>query len=179
MMQSFRIRREKAMGTSGGLGKRFGPALLALGLAAAAPALAADNPLARGAWGVASSAPIEGVWNGTDLERRSNCTSVQNNGAHGTYAEFDVSTDTVNHVLQMNQIGITTLTCTYRGNYQGAGSTLAWNGSYSCSDGKHGSFASRSIVVSQNGLAIHLDVQLDTTETCAIEAVIGAGRFNP
>jgi hypothetical protein len=154
-------------------------AALALGVGMAVPGLAADNPLARGTWGAISNAPIEGVWNGTDLERRSNCASVQNNGAHGTYAELDTSTDLVNHVLQMNQIGITGLNCTYRGNYLGAGSSLAWNGTYSCTDGKRGSFRSRSIVVTPNGLAMHLDVQLDTTESCTIEAVIGAGRFYP
>jgi hypothetical protein len=160
-------------------GKCLGAGALLLGLAAAASALAADNPLARGTWGSLSSAPIEGVWNGTDLERRSNCASVQNNGAHGTYAEFDASTDAVNHVLQMNQIGITGLSCTYRGNYQGVGSSIAWKGTYSCTDGKRGSFSSRDIVVTANGLAMHLDVKLDTTESCTIEAVIGAGRFYP
>jgi hypothetical protein len=143
------------------------------------PAAAADNPLARGMWGAGSSAPIDGIWNGSDIERRSNCTNVQNNGSHGTYAEFDATTDTFAHVLAINQIGITGLNCLYRGNYQGAGAALSWTGTYSCTDGKHGSFASRNILVTQNALSIHLDIALDTTETCAIEAVIGAARFYP
>lgn len=160
-------------------GKCLVRASLALGLSAALPALAVDNPLVRGTWGSLSSAPIDGVWNGTDLERRSNCSSVQNNGAHGTYAEFDVTSNATAHTLGINQIGITGLTCSYGGSYQGTGASLAWNGNYSCSDGKRGTFASRSISVTPNGLAIHLDVKLDTTESCTIEAVIGAGRFYP
>ncbi len=149
-------------------------------LAAAAPhALAQDNPLGRGMWGVISQAPIEGVWNGTDLERRSACTNAQNDGSRGTYAEFDLATDRSAHILAIDEKGITGLTCTYGGTYGGAGETLAWSGHYSCSDGKQGTFTSRSILVNQNALSIHLDVQLDTTETCTIEKVIGAGRLYP
>jgi hypothetical protein len=164
--------------TADTLRKCLARTILALGAAAAAPALAADNPLARGsAWGAAPSAPIEGSWAGTNLERRSNCTSASNNGAHGTWAQFDVTTDSATHTLGIGEFAITGLTCSYSGTYQGTGSS--WNGSYSCSDGKRGTFSSRSISVTPNGLAIHLDVQLDTTESCAIDAVIGAGRFYP
>lgn len=150
-------------------------------LAASAPQAfgQAANPLARGTWGVGSDAPIEGAWNGTDLERRSNCTSAQNDGSRGTYAEFDVSADHTAHVLGIDQKGITGLNCTYSGPYTGAGATLSWTGTYSCTDGKHGTFTSRSVVATQNALSVHLDVQLDTTETCTIEKVIGAGRFYP
>jgi hypothetical protein len=151
----------------------------ALALLAGVPAWAQDNPLARGAWGAVSSAPIDGVWYGTDLERRSDCTHPENEGSHGTYAEFDTSTASSIRVLAVNQVGITGLTCNYRGAYSGSGPGLAWSGDYSCSDGKHGTFTSRSILVTANALSIHLDVKLDTTETCAIEAVIGAGRFYP
>jgi len=151
--------------------------MLALGAAAALPALAADNPLARGsAWG-AQSAPIDGSWAGTNLERRSNCTSAQNDGAHGTWAQFDVATNQAAGTLGISEFAITGLTCSYFGAYAGTGSS--WSGSYSCSDGKRGTFSSRSISVTPNGLAIHLDVKLDTTESCTIEAVIGAGRFYP
>ncbi len=143
------------------------------------PALAQANPLARGTWGTVSNAPIEGAWNGTDLERRSNCTSAQNDGSRGTYAEFDVSTDRTASILGIDQKGITGLDCTYNGTYSGAGPTLSWSGSYSCTDGKHGTFTTRSILVTQNALSMHLDVQLDTTETCTIEKVIGAGRLYP
>ena len=154
-------------------------ASLALAWAAAVPALAADNPLARGAFGAISSAPIDGSWAGTNLERRSKCTSAQNDGAHGTWAQFDVTTNAATHALGISEFAITGLTCGYAGTYEGSGASLAWSGTYSCSDGKRGTFASRSISVTPNGLAIHLDAKLDTSETCTIEAVIGAGRFYP
>jgi hypothetical protein len=164
--------------TADTLGKCLIRTTLALGVAAALPALAADNPLARGAtWGAAPSAPIDGSWAGTNLERRSNCTSAQNDGAHGTWAQFDVATNQAAGTLGISEFAITGLNCSYVGSY--AGTASAWNGSYSCSDGKRGTFSSRSISVTPNGLAIHLDVKLDTTESCAIEAVIGAGRFYP
>lgn len=154
--------------------------LAAACIAAAAPrALAQDNPLARGAWGAISAAPIQGVWNGTDLERRTACASAQNNGSRGTYAEFDLSTDPRAHTLAIDEKGITGLTCAYGGTYSGAGETLAWSGSYSCSDGKQGTFTSRSILVTPNALSIRLQVQLVATETCAIDKVIGAGRLYP
>ena len=146
---------------------------------AASLARAADNPLARGSWPALSSAPIDGAWNGTDLERRSNCASAQNDGDRGTYAEFDVTTDPIAHVMAIDQRGITGLACTYTGDYQGTGDVRSWSGTYSCTDGKHGTFASRGILVTANALSVHLDVRLDTTETCAIEAVIGAGRLYP
>lgn len=156
--------------------------LACAGLAGAllAPALAADNPIARaGTLGIGTSAPIDGVWNGTDLERRSNCTSAQNDGSRGTYAEFDPLTNGAAHTLAMDQKGITGLNCSYDGPYTGSGATLSWSGHYSCTDGKQGTFKSRSIQVTQNALSIHMDVQLDTTETCTIEKVIGAGRLYP
>ena len=152
--------------------------LLSLAMAGAVPALGADNPLARGsAWGAGASAPIDGSWAGTNLERRSSCASPQNDGAHGTWAQFDVTSNAAAGTLGISEFAITGLNCSYAGSYAGAGST--WSGSYSCSDGKRGTFSSRSISVTQNGLAIHLDVKLDTTESCTIEAVIGAGRFYP
>src|SRR6185437_14934495 len=92
MMGSFRIGGSDVI--SGIAAKALGAAAIAV-LAALRPALALDNPLARGTFGAASTAPIEGAWNGTDLERRSGCTSAQNDGNRGTYAEFDVGTDPV------------------------------------------------------------------------------------
>ena len=158
-------------------GKRF---LAAAALALAVPAaLAADNPLARATPGAASGAPIQGLWNGADLERRANCTYAQNDGSRGTYAQFDVSSDGVQHVLGIDQAGITGLDCGYFGKYSGSGPTFAWSGTYSCTDGKRGTFTSRGIQVSGNALTIHLDVQLDTTETCTVEKVIAAGRLYP
>lgn len=148
--------------------------LLAAALAAVAmgAARAANNPLAREP---AAAAPIDGAWNGSDIERRTNCTGTQNNGTRGTYAQFNVSTDPVAHTLGIDQLGITGLNCTYVGDY----APPAWNGTYSCTDGKRGSFHALGILHTQYALSIHLAIQLDTTETCAIDAVIGAGRAYP
>ncbi len=141
-------------------------------------ALAADNPLARGIVPpAAADAPIEGTWNGTDLERRSACTKPEDEGNHGTYAEFDVSTNSATGDLSILQMGITGLQCSYVGKLTGTGATRAWSGTYFCGDGKHGTFTSRSILVSSDALAIHFDAKLDTTETCTIEAVIAGGRL--
>lgn len=161
MVQSFRI-----MGA------------IALTALAAGGAWAAGNPLARGSGTApASPAAIEGVWNGTDLEKRSACTNPAIEGIHGTYAEFDVSTDRVAHILGIDEKAISPLNCTYVGPYTGSGDALAWSGTLSCEDGKHGTFTSRSIQVTANSLLVHLDVKLDTTETCTIEKVIAAGRL--
>lgn len=153
-------------------------AAMALTALAVQDALAADNPLARGIFAApAAPAPIEGTWNGTDLERRSACTHPENEGNRGTYAQFEVSTNAATRSLFIDQVGITGLQCTYSGTTTGSPGALAWTGTYTCSDGKHGTFTSRSILVTPNALSIHLDVKLDTSETCAIEAVIAAGRL--
>jgi hypothetical protein len=156
-------------------------AIAATALAALATrgAMAAGNPLARGPSvpPAASGAPIVGTWNGTDLEKRSACTKPEDEGNRGTYAQFDVSINDGTSFLTILQTGITGLQCTYGGTATGSGDALAWTGTYFCSDGKHGTFTSRSILVTPNALSIHFDAKLDTTETCTIEGVIAAGRL--
>src|SRR2546426_1621634 len=80
------------------------------------PAAAQLNPLARPAR--ADPAGLEGRWNGADLESRSSCLRPENNGHHGTYAEYDFAVDAANHYLSMAQFGITGLNCSWGGNYQ-------------------------------------------------------------
>jgi hypothetical protein len=154
-------------------------AAMALTALAAQGAAAADNPLARGLFAPpAADAPIAGSWNGTDLEKRSACTHPENEGNRGTYAQFDITTNDATGYMVIQQTGITGLQCTYSGIATGTGDARSWTGSYYCStDGKHGTFTSRSILVTPNALAIHLDAKLDTTETCTIEAVIAGGRI--
>jgi hypothetical protein len=161
--------------------QRARSAFAALGLAlAAATACGAENPIARHGDGVASStAPIDGAWNGANLERRSGCAAAQNDGSRGTYAQFNVSTDPLAKVFGITEIGVTGLTCNYYGDYQVAGAERSSTGSYSCSDGKTGTYRSRSMLVTDTALSIHLDIQLTGTESCAIEAVIGGSRFYP
>jgi hypothetical protein len=74
---------------------------------------------------------------------------------------------------------VTGLTCNYYGDYQVVESERHSSGTYSCSDGKTGSYASRSMLATDNALSIHLDIKLTGSETCAIEAIIGGSRFYP
>jgi len=147
---------------------------------AAGAASAADNPLARHGAGFGTSlAPVDGAWNGANLERRSGCSAAQNDGSRGTYAQFNVSTDPLAQVFGITEIGVTGLTCSYYGDYQVTGGDRQSAGTYSCSDGKTGTYRSRSMLVTDNALSIHLDIQLTGSETCVIESVIGGSRFYP
>ena len=145
----------------------------------AAPALRAqttENPLARHA----SADPanlVPGVWNGADLEKRSNCAAVQNNGTRGTYAEYDVTVDRVNSVLGITQIGITGLQCTYTGAYAPDPFRPTWTGHYDCTDGKTGNFQSTGILVTPNAMSIRLAIKLTGSETCDVDAILGGSRF--
>jgi hypothetical protein len=140
------------------------------------PATAADNPLSRGI-PQATEVPIEGRWNGANLERRSGCNAPQNNGSRGTYAEFDVSTDHAAGLLGITQTGVTGLVCNYYGTYHPV--TRSASGSYTCTDGKRGTYQTKGILVLENTLSIRMDIVLDTTESCTIDAVIGGSRFFP
>jgi hypothetical protein len=145
--------------------------------AMAACAHAQDNPLARGA-PRSTVAFIDGRWNGSNLERRTNCASLQNNGSRGTYAEFVISTNSDNDI-GITQTGITGLTCNYFGKYRIEGANRSATGSYTCSDGKRGDFQTKGILVTDNAVSIQMEIQLNTSETCTIDAVIGGSRFFP
>jgi hypothetical protein len=136
--------------------------------------MAADSPFGRGL-PFSTGTTIDGRWNGANIERRSNCTASQNNGDHGTYAQFQVSTDTAS--LGITQSGVTGLNCNYFGNYHVIGNSRSADGTYSCTDGKHGSFRTRSILASNEALSIRMDITLDGTETCTIDSIIGAARL--
>ena len=157
--------------------KCLGFVLAACAIAAHGTAAAQDNPLARAA-PPSTVTLIDGRWNGADLERRSNCSQPQNNGTRGTYAEYVISTNTDGDI-GIVQNGITGLTCNYFGKYRIEGANRSATGSYSCSDGKRGDFQSKGILVTENAVSIRLDIVLNTTETCTIDAVIGGSRFYP
>jgi hypothetical protein len=141
-------------------------------------ATALDNPLAR-APSIAAGAPIDGRWNGANLERRSHCTNAPNNGSRGTYAEFVVSTNTSGEI-GITQNGITGLVCNYFGNYRIAnGAVRGAAGTYSCSDGKRGAFQTTGIDVTATALSLRMDIALEGSETCSIAAVIGGARLEP
>jgi hypothetical protein len=149
--------------------------LAALALCAL-PALAQDNPFFR--YLPPQPQLVNGVWNGVDLERRSNCTNTQNNGSRGTYAQFTVSTDATG-VFGIQQAGVTGLNCTYVGKYTVTDGLMGVDGTYNCTDGKQGSFHSTKLDVNGIALTLQMHVQLTGSETCSIDAILGMSRFNP
>ena len=147
--------------------------LLALALACM-PAAAQQNPLARPE--APSPASVNGRWNGVNLERRSGCTSPQNDGSRGTYAQFDIAADSSGN-LSIQQSGITGLNCTYNARYQASGSRLALQGTYSCTDGKQGTFVTGEAVAHPPSLDLRLAIRLTGGETCAIDSILSMARF--
>ena len=146
-------------------------ALLAL---CAVPSMAQTNPFARD---FPPAVPaIDGRWNGVNLENRSNCASGQNNGNRGTYAQFDVSTFS-NGEMVIVQSGITGLNCEYRGHTTAVGAGRTFAGTYSCTDGKQGSFTSGLIEATANRLYLRLATQLTGSESCSIDAILGMARL--
>ena len=125
---------------------------------------------------VIDSAPLlVGRWNGANLEKRRNCTAAQNNGSHGTYAQYDVSID--QGYIGIEETGVTGLRCTYFGPYKQDGIERQASGTYSCSDGKRGDWESRGFLVTANEMSIRLDIKLNGSESCAIDAILGGSRF--
>jgi hypothetical protein len=147
--------------------------LLSLLLACTA-ASAQQNPLARPP--APTAAAINGRWNGVNLEKRSACTSPQNEGSRGTYAQFDIVADSTGN-LSIQQSGITGLNCTYNTRYQPSGSRLSLQGSYSCTDGKQGTIASGEATIHPPSLDFRLAIRLTGGETCAIDSILSLARF--
>ena len=58
-------------------------------------------------------------------------------------------------------------------------SHLAAQGSYSCTDGKTGTFETRSIQARGTSLEIQMAIRLTGTETCAVDAILSMARFYP
>lgn len=118
---------------------------------------------------------LGGRWNGASLERRSGCSSPQNEGNRGTYGEHEIfSTDTE---FGLRQSTLSGLTCDYVGRWEAAASGRRASGTFRCSDGKRGDFTTTGVLVTRHEMSLNLSIRLHTTETCAIEAVIGGSRF--
>lgn len=149
----------------------------AIACAALAPlaAWAQDNPAARRDPG--DVLKLSGYWNGANLENRSRCNAPQNNGFHGTYAQYLVSVDPSTHTLGIDEQAVTGLTCTYVGNYAGDALAPSWTGSYSCSDGKRGTFQSQGFLITPTAMSIRLAIKLNTSEGCDVDAILGGSRF--
>ena len=144
---------------------------------AACGAFAQDNPLARrSAEDPRNTLP--GLWNGANLEQRSNCTATQNDGTRGTYAQYDVSFDRLSGTMGVDETAITGLQCSYVGTYDDTDRFLpVWTGTYSCTDGKQGSFHSTGILATPNAMSLRLAIKLTGSETCDVNAILGGSRF--
>ena len=151
--------------------KTCSAALLASLLAAALPAPAQVNPFAR----YFTITDLNGRWNGVNLELRSNCSSAQNNGNRGTYAQFDLSFGSSGEFV-IAQSGITGLNCEYRGRYDAPYGTQL-EGTYSCTDGKQGAFTARAGPVGASLLHVELATQLTGSESCSIKGVLSMARL--
>ena len=147
--------------------------LAAVTLAATGPAMAQINPMPR----QYPAESLGGRWNGVNLELRSNCSSTQNNGNRGTYAQFDANfTSTGDFAIA--QIGVTGLNCEYRGRYQ-ATHGMELQGNYSCTDGKQGTFTGNAGPFGPSLLHMSLAIKLPGSESCDIRAVLGMARLPP
>lgn len=123
-----------------------------------------------------AQASLTGTWNGAVLEARSNCSNAPNNGSHGTYAQYDIGI--ANGAIHITQSGITGLQCNYLGTYSQAGADRQAAGTLTCSDGKRGTWQVTNFLVTENEMSLKLSEQLNTTETCAINAVLGGSRLS-
>jgi hypothetical protein len=118
---------------------------------------------------------LMGRWNGANIERRSNCTSAQNNGQHGTYGQLDIANDA--GVFTIAETAVTGLTCTYNGTYKQDGIQRSATGVYFCSDGKQGSFTTTHILLTPTEMQIRMDIKLTGSESCTIDSILGGSRF--
>lgn len=118
---------------------------------------------------------LQGIWNGANLERRSNCANAQNNGQRGTYAQYDIGIN--NGLFTISEVAVTGLTCTYNGTYTQDGTLRHASGTYSCSDGKQGTFDTTGFLVTANEMQIRMAIKLTGSESCTIDGIVGGSRF--
>ena len=120
---------------------------------------------------------LAGQWQGAIVETRSNCTQPQNNGGRATYGQYDISmVGTNSGPISIALSGVTGLQCTYSGNFSTNGARLMASGGLNCSDGKRGTWQSTNVIVNAKSMSLELAVQLDTTETCTVAAILGGLR---
>ena len=146
-------------------------------VALSAHAQEAQNPAARHADADPRNL-LPGHWNGANLERRTNCAAPQNNGDHGVYADYNVSFDRPAALMGIDETAaVTGLTCTYLGTYVDDRFRPKWNGTYTCSDGKTGTFQSQLFFATPNAMSIRLAIKLTGRESCDVDAILGGSRF--
>ena len=140
---------------------------------AALPALAQTNPLVRR--GPSDLAMLGGFWNGANLENRSNCATSGVNGIHGTYAQYFFSVTPADGTMSIHETTVTNLTCDYSGSY--TGDRPQWNGTFTCTDGKRGTFSSKGFLITPTEMQVRLQIKLTNSEGCDIDSILGGSRF--
>jgi len=146
--------------------------LAAVLAAASVGAAAQDNPLARR--GPPDLTQLRGYWNGANLEDRSNCATAGVNGQHGTYAQYFFTVTPPEMVI--HETTVTNLTCDYAGTYAGD-RTPSWSGTFTCSDGKRGTFQSKGFLVTPTEMQARLQLKFQNSEGCDADAILGGSRF--
>ena len=125
---------------------------------------------------VTADAPsLKGRWNGADLERRSGCAAPENNGNHGTYAQYQV--DFADGYFNLQESGVTGLGCTYSGTSKQDGMAFTASGTYSCTDGKTGTFATTGVAVADREMSMQMAAKLTGSESCTIDKTLGGSRY--
>ena len=120
---------------------------------------------------------LAGQWQGAIIETRSVCATAQNNGTRATYGQYDIGMAAgESGAIVISLAGVTGLQCNYGGNFTTNGARLFANGNLTCNDGKRGTWQSTSMQVMARSMSLELAVELDTTETCHIAAVLGGSR---
>ena len=125
----------------------------------------------------AATPSLAGQWQGAIIEMRSNCSHAQNNGGRATYGQYDIGMGVGGAgALAISLAGVTGLQCNYDGNFTTNGARLLASGTLSCNDGKRGTWQSTNMLVTARAMSLEFAVQLDTTETCSIAAILGGSR---
>jgi hypothetical protein len=121
---------------------------------------------------------LAGQWQGVIIEARSNCSQTQNNGNRATYGQYDIGMGAgASGALVISLAGVTGLQCAYNGKFTTNGARLEANGSMLCNDGKRGTWRSTSMLVTTRAMPLEIALQLATTESCVIAAILGGSRL--